>query len=233
MKTINVKGPIISSSQQWIYDYFEIEATSPKKINDEIAAANGDELEVIINSGGGDVFAGSEIYTALKSYNGNVTAKIVGIAASAASVIAMAGTKVIMSPTAQLMIHNVSSSASGDYRDMSHSSDVLKNANETIANAYRIKSGMSQETFLDLMDKETWMTAAQAFEKKLVDEIMFEPTASLVNSTDFSGMLPPEVIEKMINSKSDPAQNNGADIFTRKKAQQQARLKLLKLKGEN
>ena len=232
MKTINVKGPIISSSQQWIYDYFEIEATSPKKINDEIAAANGDELEVIINSGGGDVFSGSEIYTALKSYRGNVTAKVVGIAASAASVIAMAGDKVIMSPTAQMMIHNVSSSASGDYRDMGHASDVLKNANETIANAYRIKSGMSQETFLDLMDKETWMTAAQAFENKLVDEIMFE-TTTLVNSTDFSGMLPPEVIEKMINSKSNPAQSNEADVFTRKKALQQAQLNLLKLKGAN
>lgn len=231
MKTINVKGPIISSQDQWIYDWFGMESTSPKMINAEINDAKGDELEVIINSGGGDVFAGSEIYTALKSYTGNVTVKIVGIAASAASVVAMAGKKILMSPTAQLMIHNVSSRASGDYRDMSHSAEVLKNANDTIANAYRIKSGMSQEIFLDLMDKETWMTAKQALENNLVDEIMFENSIALVNETELSGMLPQEVIEKMRNSKNNPAQKNEADIFTRKKAQQQAKLNLLKLKG--
>ena len=231
MKTINVKGPIIGSGEQWIYDYFGMEATSPKMINDEISNANGDELEVIINSGGGDVFAGSEIYTTLKSYAGNVTVKIVGIAASAASVIAMAGNKVIMSPTAQLMIHNVSSRASGDYRDMSHSADVLKNANETIANAYRIKSGMSQEKFLDLMDKETWMTAQQAVENGLVDEVMFENSLALVNEIDMAGRLPQSVIDKMINSKNNTAQKNEADIFMHQKAQQQAKLNLLKLKG--
>lgn len=101
MKKVSVKGAIISNDDQWIYDWFEIEATSPKSIGNAIQEANGDEVEVEINSGGGDVFAGSEIYTALKAYSGNVTTKIVGLAASAASVIAMAGNKVLMSPTSQ------------------------------------------------------------------------------------------------------------------------------------
>ena len=105
---INIKGPIVRDNEAWIYDYFEMESTSPKKIQSELDKANGQSIDVDINSGGGSVFAGSEIYTAIKSYKGDVTVRIVGLAASAASVIAMAGKKVMMSPTAQLMIHNVS-----------------------------------------------------------------------------------------------------------------------------
>src|SRR5690554_6323806 len=133
-KKINIKGPIIQSSHQWIYDWLGMEATSPKSVSDLIEQANGEDLEVEINSGGGSVFAGSEIYTALKSYNGNVTVKIVGLAASAASVIAMAGKKIMMSPTAQMMIHNVSSYSAGDHNDMEHTAEILKNADKTIAN---------------------------------------------------------------------------------------------------
>ena len=84
MKSVNVKGTIVSNDDQWIYDWFGMDATSPKSVNDAIIEANGDDLEVEINSGGGDVFAGSEIYTTLKAYSGNVTTKIVGLAASAA-----------------------------------------------------------------------------------------------------------------------------------------------------
>ena len=113
---------------------------------------------------------------------------------------------------------------------MSHSAEVLKNANDTIANAYRIKSGMSQETFLDLMDKETWMTAKQALENNLVDEIMFENSIALVNETELSGMLPQEVIEKMRNSKNNPAQKNEADIFTRKKSAATSKTKSIEIK---
>lgn len=228
-KKVNIKGPIVSNDEQWIYDWFGIESTSPKSVNKAITEANGDELEVDINSGGGDVFAGSEIYTALKSYKGNVTIRIVGIAASAASVVAMAGTKVIMSPTAQMMIHNVSSRQSGDYRDMDHMSEVLKNTNETIANAYRIKTGMKQKDLLKLMDKESWFTAKQALEFKLIDEIMFENQTQLVASYD-SGLLPREVIEKMRNSNNNPQGGNQADIFMQQKAQ--AQLKLINLGGK-
>ncbi len=230
-KKINVKGPIVSNSDAWIYEWFGIEATSPQKVNDALEKANGEDIEVEINSGGGSVFAGSEIYTALKSYPGNVTVKIVGLAASAASVIAMAGNKVMMSPTAQMMIHNVSSRAEGDYRNMEHTADVLKNADNTIANAYRIKTGKTQEELLALMDKETWMTADKAKELGFVDEIMFENDSQLVASTDYSGMLPPEVINKIRNTIKNPDidMNNDSDVLMQ---QSKAKLNLLKLKGE-
>lgn len=227
-KKINIKGPIVSNSDAWIYEWFGIEATSPQKVNDALEKVNGEDIEVEINSGGGSVFAGSEIYTALKDYKGYVTVKIVGLAASAASVIAMAGDKVMMSPTAQIMIHNVSTYTSGDYRDMEHSAEVLKSANNTIANAYRLKTGKTQEELLTLMDNETWMTAQKAKELGFIDEIMFEEQ-QLVANYSYSGLLPPEVINKVRNMIKDPNVDNSSDILMQKT---QAQLNLLKLKGD-
>lgn len=216
MKKVNVKGSIIPTDDAWIYDYFGIEHTSPRSVSAELNNANGEEIEVEINSGGGSVFAGSEIYTALKSYSGKVTVKIVGLAASAASVIAMAGDKVLMSPTAQMMVHNVSSRSSGDYRDMEHTAEVLKNANQTIANAYALKTNMDNETLLGMMDKETWFTAQQAKEKGFVDEIMFDNNNNIqmVASIGNATLLPLEVINKMRNTlkNSLEPQKNEADI---------------------
>ena len=176
-----------------------MEATSPKKVGDVLDKADGEDLEVEINSGGGSVTAASEIYTSLKSYKGKVTVRIVGLAASAASVIAMAGDKVIMSPTGQIMIHNSTTWADGDYRDMEHAAEVLKTVNKTISNAYKIKTGKTQEELLALMDKETWMSAERAKELGFIDEIMFEDENLWVANFDDSGMLPPEVINKMRN----------------------------------
>lgn len=221
---INIKGPIISSNDAWIYDWLGIEATSPKSVNKAIEKANGDDLEVEINSGGGSVFAGSEIYTALKSYKGNVTVRIVGLAASAASVIAMAGNRILMSPTAQIMIHNATARSSGDYRDMDHTSEVLKNTNKTIANAYKIKTGKTEEELLELMDKETWMTADRAKELGFIDEIMFDDDLDLVASVDYSGLLPKETIEKIRNTIKSPTEKE-SDILM-------AKFSFLKLKGE-
>ena len=194
---ISVKGPIIDSDDQWIYDWFEVEATSPKKVIDLInQAKNNEDLEVEINSGGGSVFAGSEIYTALKSYGGKVITKVVGLAASAASVITMAGDVILISPTGQIMIHNASGGFGGDYRDMEKGAEILKNVNATISNAYRLKTGLSNEELLEMMNKETWLTPQQALEKKFVDEIMFTNDVKLVASFN-NGMLPQEVINKM------------------------------------
>jgi len=222
MARVNIKGPIVSNSDYSIYEWFGIEATCPKIVHDAIEKANGEDLEVIINSGGGSVFPASEIYTALRDYAGNVIVKIVGLAASAASVVAMAGTKVLMSPTAQMMIHNVTTYAEGDYRDMEHTAEILKNANDTIANAYRLKSGKTQEELLALMDNETWMTAQKAKELGLIDEIMFEDDVQLAASTDYSGLLPPEVINTMRNKLQGEKALKVA----------QAKLNYLKLKGE-
>lgn len=222
MAKVNIKGPIVSNSDYPIYEWFGIEATCPKMVDEAIEKANGEDLEVIINSGGGSVFPASEIYTALRDYAGNIIVKIVGLAASAASVVAMAGTKVLMSPTAQMMIHNVTTYAEGDYRDMEHTAEILKNANDTIANAYRLKSGKTQEELLALMDNETWMTAQKAKELGLIDEIMFEDDVQLAASTDYSGLLPPEVINTMRNKLQGEKALKVA----------QAKLNYLKLKGE-
>lgn len=235
MAKVSIKGPIISNNDQWIYDWFEMDATSPKSVSKQISDAKGEDLEVEINSGGGSVFDGSEIYTALKDYPGNVTVKIVGIAASAASVIAMAGKKIVMSPTSQMMIHNASIRTSGDYRDMDHMSGVLKNVNQTVANAYKLKSGKSDEELLKLMDAETWFTPQQALENGLIDEIMFENSVpSIVASAEFAQILPESIINKIRNMKNvvNPADtHNQTDIFMCEKMN--AQLHLLKLKGGN
>lgn len=200
-KKIKIGGVIVANDEKWIYDWFEIEATSPNDVMKVLDTANGiEDVEVSINSGGGDVFAGSEIYTELKSYNGNVTTRIVGLAASAASVIAMAGDKVLMSPTSQLMIHNVWSRAGGDYRDMEHMANVLKGANQTIVNAYKIKTKKSDEELLSFMDDETWFTPQQALENGFIDEVMFDEAPKLAASTH-SNMLPVEIINKLRNMK--------------------------------
>lgn len=181
MRVVNIKGVIVPSDYGWIYDLFGIENTSPKKVTDALAEAAGEDIEVHINSGGGSVFAGSEIYSALISYTGNVTIKIVGLAGSAASMAATAGYCEI-SPAGMIMIHNCSGSAEGDYRDMYGAGNQLQQVNRTIANTYIAKTGMSQEELLGLMDDETWMTPQEALEYGFVDAIM-ENTNGLDNST--------------------------------------------------
>jgi ATP-dependent Clp protease, protease subunit len=214
---IKVKGVIVSNNDKWIYDWFEMDATSPADIEKQLELAKNIDIEVEINSGGGDVFAGSEIYTMLKEYKGNVTVKITSIAASAASVIAMAGNIVKISPTAQIMIHNTSTVAWGDYRALEHEADVLKGWNKSIANAYMIKTGLEQKELLNLMNKETWLNAQKAKELKFVDEIMFENELKL--SASISGMLPQEVIEKVKNMLKNVEPTKGSFLESQKDSQ--------------
>lgn len=174
MAVINIKGVIVTNDESWIYKWLGFDCVSPKSVEEEIQKANGEDLEVLISSPGGSVFAASEIYVALKSYPKDVVTKIVGWAASAASIIAMGGKRVLIAPTAEIMIHNVASRAQGDYRAMDHQSKVLKDYNSTIANAYVKKSGMSKDKLLKLMDDESWITPELALEYGLVDGIMFE-----------------------------------------------------------
>lgn len=201
---INVKGTIIPNDNQWVYDLFEIDATSPARVLKDIAAATekGEPLEVYINSGGGDIFAASEIYSAIREYSGDVKIHVVGLAASAASVIACAG-KSDISPTAQIMVHNVSSVTSGDYHDMEKMSEILQKANETIANAYITKSGMAKEKALEIMDKETWLTADEAVELGLIDEIAGSKNVKSQLVAAYCDIIPQNVIEKMNAERAD------------------------------
>ena len=130
-------------------------------------------MTVWINSPGGDCVAAAQIYNMLKEYNGNVTIKIDGIAASAASVIAMAGTTVLMSPVSMLMIHNPATFAFGDAGEMQKAIEMLDEVKESIINAYQLRTGMSRAKISHLMDSETWMNAYKAVELGFADDILF------------------------------------------------------------
>lgn len=227
MKKVEIKGVIVCNDYQQVYDYYGIDATSPLKVSKQIGIAQGDTLNIEINSGGGDIFAGSEIYTMIKSYQGHKEVNIVGLAASSASVIAMSGDKVKISPTGQFMMHNVSAVSAGDYRDMDKMSEELKIANDGIANAYMIKTNKGREEILDLMDKETWLSATKAVELGFADEVMFvgDNSPLLVASAYTSQMLPQEVVNKTLALLTNVGDNNSDVLLNTNK------LNLLKLKG--
>ena len=162
------EGPI--STESWLGD--EI---TPALFRDELAKVSGD-LTVWINSPGGDCVAAAQIYNMLMDYKGDVTVKIDGIAASAASVIAMAGTKVLVSPVSMLMIHNPMTAAFGNSDEMQRAIEMLGSVKDSIINAYEIKTGLSRAKLSHLMDAETWMDANKAVELGFADEIMQRST---------------------------------------------------------
>lgn len=145
---------------------------TPKMFRDELNKYSGD-LTVFINSPGGDCFAASEIYTALKEHKGKITVKINGIAASAASVIAMSGDMVEMSPTSMMMVHNPSMLLYGQASEMEQGIEFLNEVKESIVNAYQIKTGLSRSKLSHLMDAETWMNAHSAHGMGFCDKILY------------------------------------------------------------
>ena len=147
---------------------------TPQLFREELNAGSGD-ITVWINSPGGDCVAAAQIYNMLMDYRGSVTVKIAGIAASAASVIAMAGTRVLVSPVSMLMIHNPATMAMGDAAEMQKAIAMLDEVKESIINAYEIKTGMSRAKLSHLMDAETWMDAHTAVDLGFADEIMTRP----------------------------------------------------------
>lgn len=202
---IKINGTIVGNDDKWIYDLFNMEAFCPRDLN----LINGQDVDIEINSPGGYIYPASEIYTALMKHKGNVNITITGRAASAASVIAMAGTHVKMSPTAQMMIHNVSASASGDYRDFEHCAEQLKKSNDTLANAYMLKTGKTKEEILKLMDYETWFTPDEALENGFIDEILSKEDNidqfRLVAASDF--LIPQAIIDKLKAEKEQEQLN--------------------------
>ncbi len=202
--TININGVIVSNDDKWIYDHFGIEAVCPKEISEALSNLSDKNESVIvkINSDGGDMFAASEIYEELRAYKGNLTIKVVGLAASGASVIACAGYSEI-APTAMLMIHNVSSYAEGDFHDMEESSEVLQKANKAIANSYCEKTGKPIEEILKLMDKESWITADEAVSMGFIDKITEPQSSTKLAASYRSGLLPQSVIKEMQNKKAN------------------------------
>ena len=163
-RTLTLNGTIAEES------WFEDDVT-PRMFRDELNAGTGDVV-VWINSPGGDCVAASQIYTMLMDYKGHITVKIDGIAASAASVIAMAGTEVLMAPTSLLMIHNPLTVAIGDSEEMKKAIAMLDEVKASIINAYELKTGMSRAKLAHLMDAETWMNVNKAIELGFADDVL-------------------------------------------------------------
>lgn len=167
--------------------WFDDDVT-PKMFHDELFSGSG-PVTIFLNSPGGDCIAASQIYTMLMDYAGDVTVKIDGIAASAASVIAMAGTKVLMAPTALMMIHNPMTAAYGNHADMEKAIEMLDEVKESIINAYELRTGLSRAKLSHLMDSETWMNAYKAIELGFADGILEDDkrTAAEMPAYAFSG----------------------------------------------
>ena len=173
----------VIAEESWFDD-----EVSPALFKKELNAGTGD-ITVWINSPGGDCIAAAQIYNMLMEYKGAVTVKIDGIAASAASVIAMAGTSVLMSPVSMMMIHNPMVAAFGDHTEMEKAIEMLQSVKNSIINAYEIKTGMSRAKLSHLMDAETWMNAAKAIELGFADDILKDEKreASEIPAYAFSG----------------------------------------------
>lgn len=197
MIKLNIKGDVVDSETGAFYDFFDMPNANPAAVARALAADPNDEVTVSIASDGGDVFAASEIYTMLKDHAGTVNVVVEGLAASAASVIAMAGDKVSMSPTAMMMIHKASLQTYGNADDLNHDADVLDKADQAIASTYEAKTGMDEGQVLDLMSKETWLTAKDAVDKGFADEVMVFDEAQAVVTNSAGSMIPKASLNKL------------------------------------
>jgi ATP-dependent protease ClpP protease subunit len=227
-KKINVKGVIIPNDYKWFFDWLEMDCTCPNDVEKALDEANGGSVEVYINSPGGIIDVGSEIYTMLRAYKGDVKEYTVGEACSAASIIAMARYSE-MSPTALMMVHCVSTGANGNHATFEKVAGMLRTADEALSSAYTAKSGMTKEEALAMMEAETWLTAERAKELGLIDAIMFENneplrfTASMFTLPSAEQM---EKVRKMIKEQANGSDTNESVFLTHK-----AKLNFLKLKG--
>ena len=171
---INLRGVLIPNDYKFYYDYWGEDSTCPADVQKVIdALQDGDEIEVYINSPGGVIDVGSEIYSLLRNKQEQVRIYITGEACSAASIVAMAA-HCEMAPTALMMVHCVSTYAHGNHNDMEHTAERLRTADEALSTAYSAKTGMSKKDVLEIMNHETWLTAEQAKEIGLIDAVMFE-----------------------------------------------------------
>lgn len=203
-RVLELNGTIAEES------WFDDDVT-PQMFKDELFSGNG-PVTVWLNSPGGDCIAASQIYSMLMDYPHNVTVKIDGIAASAGSVIAMAGTKVLMSPTALVMIHNPATTAFGDHKDMSKAIDMLDEVKESIINAYEIRTGLSHTQLSHMMDEETWMNAKKAIELGFADGLLEDNK----NTEDDEGyMFSASAVERTLINKinrKNPINNVGRNV---------------------
>lgn len=195
-RVLELNGTIAEDS------WFDDDVT-PAMFKEELFRGNG-PVTIWINSPGGDCIAASRIYAMLMDYKGEVTVKIDGIAASAASVIAMAGTKVLMAPTALMMIHNPATAAFGDHADMAKAIDMLSEVKESIINAYEIKTSLSHAQLSHMMDDTTWMNAKKAIELGFADAILTDEKRTMTDDAyAFSSKAVEQALMNRISAKEE------------------------------
>lgn len=198
MPRISVRGAVVDDETAWFYGYFGIECVSPKKIRDILATNSGEEIILEINSAGGDVIAASEIYTLLRSHDGETVSEVVGLAASAASVIASGCQIVKISPTAHIMIHNASVAANGNKEELDKLSNLLRGIDESIINAYEFKTGLARDEIANLMEQDKWFNAEEAVKYGFANEVMFEDKLTVTNSA-LDTVIPHSSVNKLKN----------------------------------
>lgn len=235
MVTIPMNGEVIPSDYADVYDYLGYENINPKAIKQALNEANGSDVELEINSPGGYVDAGSEIYTALKEYQGQVIAKITGQACSAASWIALAADRVEMSPTAQMMIHRASTMSIGNSDDLASDLNALNSLDKSFVDLYSQRTGLDAQEVYRLMCNTTWMNAKEAVDKGFADEIMFQndKKPALVNA-DGSLSVKPDTINKIKNLLHGKSTENVVKLLPKdnKKNDSQLQSKLAILFGK-
>ncbi|HCJ57500.1 MAG TPA: peptidase S14 [Clostridiaceae bacterium] len=190
---LRISGEIADDEDVWLYEWFGIPHASPNVFREELKKYKGKNIIVWIDSYGGSVFAGASIYNALKEHKGKVITKIDGKAMSAASVIAMAGYEIHMSPASIMMIHNPLGRIDwGEAKDMRKAADVLDEVKKTIINAYQLKTKQPRNKISEMMDNETFMSPKTAIKEGFADKVLYvranEPTELIENNFIFSRM---------------------------------------------
>ncbi len=170
---LRIEGEIVDDDDTWAYEWLGIQHVTPNAFREELAKYKGKDLTVWIDSLGGVVWAAAGIYNALMEHQGRVTVKIDGKVLSAATIIAMAGDEVLMSPAAVMMVHNPWVHVAGDADSLRHMAGVLDEIKEAIINAYEIKTGLTRDELERLMDEETWMSARKAVELGFADGLLY------------------------------------------------------------
>lgn len=175
MATVEIKGIISSDENAEVYEWFGYDTVSPSRIKEQLDGIDdGEDVIVNIGSNGGEVTAGSEIYTMLRQAKNNVEVHVTSLAASAASFIAMAGDKVLMSPTAQMMIHRASTGAEGNRDAMSQAGQMLDSTDQMLVDVYKAKTGLSKPALCQMLKDETWLNANDAIKLGFADGKMFD-----------------------------------------------------------
>ena len=206
VRTLYLNGVIAAES--WLDD-----DVTPQLFKDELESGTGD-IEVWLDSPGGDVMAATQIYNMLKNYKGKVTVKIDSLAASAASVVAMAGDEILMSPLSLMLVHNPLTIAAGNVNDMQKAIDMLDEVKESIINAYELKTGLSRAKISHLMDCETWLSAKKAVELHFADGILFGNSNSDIADESYA-FSQREVSNNLINKLKTKSGVKISDLETR------------------